>query len=235
MILAGQLTDHVGGCRYVEAVAETDPYLRRSRTFNVRTRHTLAADIHSILPDCPIVTGGHNGPRIGCVRHAERLDDGNVWIVGDVDNLNARGNEHGELFFSLGGEPSEHGDPYAGLLDVHEVVLTHNPAMLLRPVKVLGAGHVADVDEAVWLRLRNRHAFTANMLQRARAEVRARRPGDPVGILDRREPEVTWLTRNLALIDGEPQPARTPGSWMGHDGAQHGPLWTRPGRILRVG
>lgn len=169
MILLGQLTDHLGGCRYIEAVPGGPV------GFEVRSRFTVEeVDIRSIAPDCE-VTDRHEGGRVlGIVQYAEVTPQGDAYIVADVDSLDVAGDRDGSLYLSLEAHARD------GALDVSRVVLTSRPAQPLRPIKIADAGRLADLAEVTWLRMANRDPFTSGLLQRAHAAARARRPGDPV-------------------------------------------------------
>jgi hypothetical protein len=217
MIIVGQLTDSLGACCYVEAVAVTDPYLKRYRNFDVRARYELEeSDVRSIRAGCPVTDRHRGGRQLGEVMHAETVANGDTHVVCDMRSLDVPSDPDGYLYFSLEGNARDGG------IDVHRIVLTGRPATVgLKPIKLLDAGTVRDVGDVVWLRMRSRDPFTAGLLERSRAAVRARRPSDP--ILHR--------ARHLHRDDAPPR-----FGWVGPDGRpvdlgiRHGP----PGYVISV-
>jgi hypothetical protein len=169
VIVVGQLTDSLGACVYLESVPD------RRTGFRVRHHYAIEeTDVREIVADCPVSDAHDGGRELGRVRHAERTANGDTWIVADVDSLDVHSGTDGRLYLSLEGRARD------GMIDVSRVVLTHAPAQPLHPIKLVGPGMTADLDEAVILRLRKRDPFTAGLLERARRGVRERRAGMPV-------------------------------------------------------
>jgi hypothetical protein len=204
VIIAAAILDQLGATHYRSAVVDRrDPVGWRVRT---QFRHE-PVELDTIRGGA--VTAGHGGKVLGLIQHAE-VGERQTWIVADVATLDVLADPHGRLYASIEGPAID------GRLELRSVALVDATASVcVAPVRILSAAaSVADSEEVDVLRLRTRDPHAAGLLERARAEVHDRRPGEPPRILDRRpRPVLHRFANDSAVPDGRLLPERGAGLW----------------------